>query len=613
MQVKVDVLIAQFAYSGNGGVASILPELGTWLATLTQTLNKDDRIGRMAVKRYGDIPLTMERNRVVRDAIDGKFDIIVMLDSDNVPDLYLGKRSWAKAFWDSSFEFAFQRLLRGVPSVVAAPYCGPPPHPINGGEENVYVFYSQANRTDSGQPFHRFEAYSREHAAQMRGIQEMAAGPTGCILYTTSAFDLMRIDRRSDAEILADFRSGLLDAEECSRKMRMQSYFWYEFTDGFQTRKASTEDVTNTREIGMAGQLKHGEPVVFCNWDAWAGHMKPHCVGMPEPIRMEQVSAVYQEAVLKGVKADECIADVDFLGGQKVDPEAYEKAARAAFNVDDEMDAKPENSAEIPARASKPVNDESDVQKVVKPEIKARMICGRKAHSVGHVTPDKDLEALTAMAKNVGKIVAQKEGGERPLRMLEVGSWVGESALAFLGGAPKDSKIYCVDHWEGSASDWTCHIAKEVNVWDWFLKNTEELIGVSIFPVKGDSVQAAQDLGESQELDLIFLDADHDEAAFAADLKAWERHLALNGVLCGHDYCGEFPGVVNALEAFLGPLGLTPSRIHGTTVWFVTKTQLDRARASIVAKTAQDMVGVQAALPEPQRPVLDPTVAANRA
>lgn len=606
MQVKVDVLIAQFSYAGNGGVAAVLPELATWLASLTQTLRDDDRIGRVAVKRYGDIPLTMERNRVVRDAIDGKYDIIVMLDSDNIPDLYLGKKAWAKPFWSSSFDFAFGRLMRGIPTVVAAPYCGPPPHPVNGGEENVYVFYTQSNRTDSGHPFHRFEAYSREHASQMRGIQEMAAGPTGCILYTTSAFGLMEFDRRPIEQILADFKAGQLTAEQCQRRIQTQSYFFYEFTDQWQSRKSSTEDVTNTREIAMAGQLKHGEPVTFCNWDAWAGHMKPHCVGMPEPIRMEQVSAVYQEAVLKGVKADESIANVDFLGdGKTPDHAHYEEAARAVW-IDEEgvSRAKSDDGDSADDDLAVAYAAEAPLPGLVSPEIKARMICGRKVHSVGHVTPEKDLEALTAMSKNVGRIVAQSEGGERPLRMLEVGSWVGESALAFLGGAPKDSRIYCVDHWQGSPSDWTCHIAKEVDPWDWFLKNTDSLIGTSIFPVKGDSVQAAADLGESQQLDLIFLDADHEESSVRADIDAWLRHLAPNGVLCGHDYCGEFPGVVNAVEAFLGPLGLTPSRIRGTSVWFVTKPQIDRAlreRQPSVAKSPAEL------------PFTDATVAANRA
>ena len=576
MQVKVDVLVAQLCYGGNGGVATIIPEVGDWLTSMALKAKDDPRIGRLVKRRYGDVPLTMERNRIVRDAIEGGFDMIVMLDSDNAPDLYLGQRPWAKPFWETSFDFAFERLKRGLPTVVAAPYCGPNPHPAYGGESTVYMFYSQGYSNRPQNPGFRVEAYSRDHAAQMRGLQEVMAAPTGCILYTTSALELLQFDKRPIVEILADYKNGKLSAEQCQRQIQMQSYFFYEYTNQWQTAKASTEDVTNTREIGMAGQLKFGEPVVFANWDAWAGHNKPEMIGMPEPIRMEQVSAVYQEAVLKGISAFEHIEDVDFLGGRKPSPAEYEAAASKAFQVDDE-----------------PVESEAPETTEPGPEIKARMICGRKMNSVGHVTPDVDLDALTAMAKNDGK---RNQG--RSLRMLEVGSWVGESAVALLGGAPKDSKIWCVDHWQGCPSDWTSHLAQQVDVWDWFVKNTEDLIGESIFPVKGESVQAAKDLGESQELDLIFIDADHEKASVLADIRAWLPHLASNGVLCGHDYCAEFPGVVEALEEFLGPLGLTPSRIHGSKVWFVTKAAIDRARADLVVKTAT---------------MADPTIAANQA
>lgn len=606
MKTTVDVLICCLAYGGNGGVATLIPEIAFWLVKLRGVLASDPRIGRVELKKYGDVPLTMERNRMVRDAINGGYDIVLMLDSDNAPDLYLGKRHWAKPFWETSFEFAFERLLRGVPTVVAAPYCGPNPHPAHGGQSNVYVFYAESFSTNPQNPGFHVESYSRDHAAQLRGIQEIFAGPTGVILYTTSAFELMVFDKRPTVQILADYKSGILTAEQCERAIKSQSYFFYEFTDGWQTAKASTEDVTNTREIGMAGQYKHGEPIVFCNWDAWAGHNKPEMIGMPEPIRMEQVSRVYQEAVFSGLKVDECIAEVDFLGERKGTPEEYEKSASKVF-ADESDDLDQET---LDRRDMDQVDDDEPAASPVNPEIKPRMICGRKAYSVGHITPDKDLEALTAMAKNVGTITLQREGTARPLRMLEVGSWVGESALALIGGAPRDSRIYCVDHWQGSSSDWTCHIAKEVDVWDWFLKNTDGLVGVTIFPIKGDSVQAAADLGDSQDLDLIFLDADHEEASLRADIDAWLRHLSPNGVLCGHDYSFSFPGVVNALEAFLGPLKLVPSRIHGTSIWFVTNKQIMGSRAALVMANATVVGQIP---PNPKRPASDPASAANQA
>ena len=116
MKMQVDVLIALFAYAGNGGVAAILPEIALWLVELTGKLRSDQRIGRIGIRKFGDVPLTMERNRVVKVAKDQGFDMILMLDSDNQPDGYVGKRSWAKPFWDSSFDFAFERMKRGIPT-----------------------------------------------------------------------------------------------------------------------------------------------------------------------------------------------------------------------------------------------------------------------------------------------------------------------------------------------------------------------------------------------------------------------------------------------------------------------------------------------------------------
>lgn len=308
-KTKLDVLIALFCYGGNGGVATILPEIATWLVRTDRFLSRDERVGRVGVKRFGDVPLTMERNRVVRDAMDREFDVIIMLDSDNVPDLYLGHLPEAKGFIETSFDFLYERMERKLPSVVCAPYCGPPPHPVGGGEENVYVFHGTTNES-SDQDMKsvgsiRFEAYSREHSSLMRGIQPIAAGPTGCIMYSTDAFALMPISSLSDEEILHQHASGKLTTENARRMLRMQSWFFYEFTDQYQTQKASTEDVTNTREIQLAGIQKHGEPIVFCNWDAWAGHFKPKCVGKPHPLRIEQISDVFAQAVTNNISVTE--------------------------------------------------------------------------------------------------------------------------------------------------------------------------------------------------------------------------------------------------------------------------------------------------------------------
>jgi FkbM family methyltransferase len=310
---KLDVMIVLYCYAGNGGVATVLPEIATWLAKTVKRVDKDPRVGRVGVVKAGDIPLTMVRNSMVRKAVDGGFDAILMIDSDNVPDLYLGHDPDAKSFWQTSFDFLYERHQRNLPTVVCAPYCGPPPHPVNGGAENVYVFHFADTESDAGglQGF-SIEAYSRDHAAMIRGIQPIAAGPTGCILYSTDAFAVMPVHNKTDEEILQEVAKGEIGTERAKALLRMQSYFWYEYTDGYQTKKASTEDVTNTREINLAGIQKYGEPIVFCNWDAWAGHVKPKVVGKPKPVVVEQVSELLAEAIRKDRHAGEEIREVDF-------------------------------------------------------------------------------------------------------------------------------------------------------------------------------------------------------------------------------------------------------------------------------------------------------------
>lgn len=346
---KLDVLVVFFAFGGNGSVGMQLPQITTWFAKLHEWMKKDERIGRIACVTAGDIPLSMERNKMVKKAMDQGFDCILMLDSDNVPDLYVGHDPKAKPFFQTSFDFLYSRALRELPTVVCAPYCGPPPHPTRGGEENVYVFYAEANETpdpNAPHPGMRFKAYSREHAAIMEGIQPIAAGPTGVILYSVDAFKLM--PTKPDIEsVLNDVAAGKVGVARAKELLAMESWFYYEYEDGECTHKASTEDCTNTREIQLAGIHKHGEPIVFCNWDSWAGHYKPKCVGKPNPLRIEQVSSVFAEAVRNNVSSQDSavmldLPDIDLDGPLSLSAEGLAKASAMQVKqaVEAETDSK---------------------------------------------------------------------------------------------------------------------------------------------------------------------------------------------------------------------------------------------------------------------------------
>jgi hypothetical protein len=134
-------------------------------------------------------------------------------------------------------------LARPEPTVVAAPYCGPPPH------ENIYVFRWANKQSNCPGPQFGVAQYSREEAVGMRGIVEAAALPTGCMLL--------------DMRIFANWRDP---------------YFYYEFNRDC-TDKDSTEDVTFSRDL-----LVHGFKG-YCNWDAWAGHVKTKVVGKPTLVK----------------------------------------------------------------------------------------------------------------------------------------------------------------------------------------------------------------------------------------------------------------------------------------------------------------------------------------
>jgi hypothetical protein len=67
--------------------------------------------------------------------------------------------------------------------------------------------------------------------------------------------------------------------------------------------------------------------------------------------------------------------------------------------------------------------------------------------------------------------------------------------------------------------------------------------------LKSPSLAAAKQF-EDASLDFVYLDACHEEASVAADIKAWLPKVKVGGVLCGHDFTREWFSVVRAvLEA----------------------------------------------------------------
>ena len=85
--------------------------------------------------------------------------------------------------------------------------------------------------------------------------------------------------------------------------------------------------------------------------------------------------------------------------------------------------------------------------------------------------------------------------------------------------------------------------------------------------VERDSVDAAQSLANGF-FDLVFIDADHTYDSVLKDIRAWAPKVRPGGILAGHDYGWEFPGVVRAVQEFAVATGWRLLTSNGN-VWFL--------------------------------------------
>lgn len=264
-QDAYNILVARFPQGRSED-----PDTTDWLITTVAEMNADPRVNMVMRYRRDDTPITMSRNQCMAKALEHDVDFLLMIDSDMSPDCNLpenlstsGSMPFAKPFWRTSFDFAIKQRFAGTPCMVGAPYLGPSPH------NNVYVFQWARERDNfDADPSVSLKQFGREESARMRGITEVAALPTGIFLV------------------------DMLAVKEFT-KHHKPPFFYYEWSDENEQEKASTEDVTFTRDMSLAGFK------AYCNWDAWAGHWKRELVlGPPLLLEPQRLAKRFREAVI---------------------------------------------------------------------------------------------------------------------------------------------------------------------------------------------------------------------------------------------------------------------------------------------------------------------------
>ena len=255
------------------------PDASDWIASTLVKMKSDPRISRVGRWKKSDTPITMVRNDAVKEALALGADYILMIDSDMGPDYLVGVDSYARPFWDVAWEFMMNRRKdevadlaggepthsphmadRYAPATIAAPYCGPPP------KELPYIFRWKNWQSDHPEPDYHLQMIEREDAAHRAGIEEVAALPTGLILYDARVFKVMR-------------------------EKNVLPWFDYEYEDQpFNTRKSTTEDVFQTRNASMLGLPQ------FVAWDCWPLHYKLKPVPKPSVLTQAQMRGVMRNA-----------------------------------------------------------------------------------------------------------------------------------------------------------------------------------------------------------------------------------------------------------------------------------------------------------------------------
>ncbi len=277
----------------------------TWLMEFAQHVTKDPRFDVIFGKPLDDTPITMTRNRSVELARKAGADFLLMIDSDMDPDCELGRDPRAKEFWPTTIDFM---LKHQGPCVVGAPYCGPPPL------ENIYVFNWQKMETNPGNNDMqglKLGQFSREHAYIMSGIQEVAALPTGLIVFDMRGFENIKTPYFS-----YEYYGDGPKCEACGQPKR-----------GPEAEKCSTEDVVTTRDLSIAGVPQ------YCNWDAWAGHRKMKTVRKPDLFTADGVAAKMHEALVSRRTISDRLID------RKVPPMWWSDVAEANARIDAEKAA----------------------------------------------------------------------------------------------------------------------------------------------------------------------------------------------------------------------------------------------------------------------------------
>lgn len=206
-------------------------ETGAFLFDLGCKLSTHPLIAKVSQAVLRSSRIAMNRNLLVKSAIEDGVDFLLMIDPDMAPDMYVDHCSGALSFIESSL----QHLVENPFGIIGAPAVGEPP------DMKVNVFVNGPDGV--GRRMTHAELLER---VQDPRIEDVVAMGTGLMLIHMPIFCHLQ-----------------------------QPYFQDEYTDNTFTELKKSQDIVFTERAHMAGIP------VWCNYYSFSGHVKSSILGCP--------------------------------------------------------------------------------------------------------------------------------------------------------------------------------------------------------------------------------------------------------------------------------------------------------------------------------------------
>ncbi len=175
--------------------------------------------------------------------------------------------------------------------------------------------------------------------------------------------------------------------------------------------------------------------------------------------------------------------------------------------------------------------------------------------------------------------ILEKEPKDQQLLIVEVGTWVGKSAIAaadIIRDLGRSDVIICIDTWLGSPEHFNAlHRSNgfPYGLYQNFLQNIVNYNHQSrIIPIPLPSSQAVDVLHKfvSKKADVVYIDAAHEFLPVINDINAYWSILKPGGIMLGDDYRKEWHGVIDAVNYFAADNGNIEIKVNDV-VWELQK------------------------------------------